>query len=389
MKEIELEFNEQAITVFYKKEKAGTIRWNINPYHNRNYYLDMDFVSLDCGEVREMFEEIALKLKKPLQVMISSEENEKVAFLESAGFVCKRRCYETEAEKQDYIGQNCAGEIRYAFAGQDIYQQCCELMLDRYCLLHKAINPWTGSREDFFKELPDCVAYTCIDGKLSCFAFIEKEEIAYVYGTDQKEFRSFSEELITKMFQEQELITFESDDCDEIAMELKRLFINQSEESFNTYVFVQPEMQYNETYATLIGNDMELKLIEFNLGNDVEIPFYWYEIIPKEINKPVGKISIRLGNNYHSYYNGHIGYEVDEEYRGNGYSYHAAKLVLPVAKAYGMDCIYLVCDEDNVASYKTIEKLGAKFVEKIVPPKDYFGWYEGIPVQRIYRLELD
>lgn len=109
-------------------------------------------------------------------------------------------------------------------------------------------------------------------------------------------------------------------------------------------------MQYNETFATLTSDDMELKLIEFNPGNDVEIPFYWYEIIPKEVKKSVGKISIRLGNNYHSYYNGHIGYEVDEEYRGYGFSYQAAKTV--------------------------------------VPPKEYFGWYEGMPVQRIYKLVL-
>ena len=64
-------------------------------------------------------------------------------------------------------------------------------------------------------------------------------------------------------------------------------------------------------------------------------------------------------------------------------------MVLPVAKAYAMERIYLVCDEGNTASYKTIEKLGAELVELVVPPKDYFGWYEGSPVQRIYRLELD
>ena len=147
-------------------------------------------------------------------------------------------------------------------------------------------------------------------------------------------------------------------------------------------------MQYNETYTTLTGDGMELKLIEYNPGNDVEIPFYWYEIIPKELNKPVGKISIRLGNNYHSYYNGHIGYEVDEEYRGCGYSYQAAKMVLTVAKEHGMYFLYLVCDEDNIASYRTIERLGAVLVEVVVPPKDYFGWYEGIPAQRIYKLDI-
>ncbi len=147
-------------------------------------------------------------------------------------------------------------------------------------------------------------------------------------------------------------------------------------------------MEYNEIYATLSGDNMELQLIEFNPGNDVEIPFYWYEIIPKGINKPVGKISIRLGNNYHSYYNGHIGYEVDEEYRGHRFSYEAAKMVLWVAKEHGMEFLYLVCDEDNTASYKTIEKLGAVLLEVAVPPKDYFGWYEGHPAQRIYKLDI-
>ncbi len=244
--EIELEFNKQAITVYYKKEKVGAIRWNINPYHNRNYYLDMDFVSLDFAEAEEMFEEITLKLKKPLQVMISSEEKKKIAFLESAGFICKRKCYEVEAEQPDYIGLNREREIPYAYVGQDIYKQCCELMLDRYCLLHKDINPWTGSREAFFEELPECVAYTCIGGEVSCFAFVENEEIAYVYGRDRREFRLFAQGLVTEWFKKHKEITFESDDCDEMAMELKQLFTNQSEESYNTYVFEVLKAQYSE-----------------------------------------------------------------------------------------------------------------------------------------------
>ena len=45
-----INYNEQSITVFYKKENVGAIRWNINPYHNRNYYLDMDFVLSDVME---------------------------------------------------------------------------------------------------------------------------------------------------------------------------------------------------------------------------------------------------------------------------------------------------------------------------------------------------
>lgn len=147
-------------------------------------------------------------------------------------------------------------------------------------------------------------------------------------------------------------------------------------------------VEFDKTYEYILGDTVDLKLIEFHQGNDVEIPYYWYEIIAKTLNKPVGKISIRIGENYHSFYNGNIGYEVDEEYRGQGYSYQAAKQVLPVAKEYGMKYIYLTCDEDNVASYKIIEKLGAELMEKVVPPEDYFGYYEGIPVQRIYKLEI-
>ena len=145
---------------------------------------------------------------------------------------------------------------------------------------------------------------------------------------------------------------------------------------------------FNKDFYHIEGESIELRLIDTYEGKDGALPFYWWDIILKSNNVAVGKISFRIGHNYHSYYNGHIGYEVDEEYRGHGYSFQAAKLVLLVAKAYGMEYIYLVCDEDNEASYKTIEKLGAKLEEVVIPPKDYFGWYEGIPVQRIYKLEL-
>jgi predicted acetyltransferase len=41
-----------------------------------------------------------------------------------------------------------------------------------------------------------------------------------------------------------------------------------------------------------------------------------------------------------------------------------------------MEFIYLTCDESNIASYKTIEKIGAELVEICDVPKKYFGWSE-------------
>ena len=119
------------------------------------------------------------------------------------------------------------------------------------------------------------------------------------------------------------------------------------------------------------------------------IPLYYYDTIRKNDSVTVGKISIRIGNNIHSNYNGHIGYEIFKEYRGNGYAYSASLMVLDVARFHGMDFIYLTCDESNVASYKTIEKLGAELVELCDAPREYFGWREGMEKQRVYKFYLN
>lgn len=145
---------------------------------------------------------------------------------------------------------------------------------------------------------------------------------------------------------------------------------------------------FSDSFDELESARLRLKVITKEPGNEREIPFYWYEIRRKPDMTPIGKISIRIGHNYHSYYNGNIGYEIDEAYRGHGYAGEAAELVLKVAGYHGMDRIFLTCEEDNAASYRTIEGLGAKLMEITELPRDYFGWYEGIPRYRIYELEI-
>ena len=53
-------------------------------------------------------------------------------------------------------------------------------------------------------------------------------------------------------------------------------------------------------------------------------------------------------------------------------------MVLDVVRFHSMEFIYLTCDESNIASYKTIEKIGAELVEICDVPKKYFGWSEGM-----------
>ena len=62
--------------------------------------------------------------------------------------------------------------------------------------------------------------------------------------------------------------------------------------------------------------------------------------------------------------------------------------MLDVARFHGMEFIYMTCDESNIASYKTIEMLGAELVEICDVPREYFGWREDMERQRFYRLGL-
>ncbi len=146
--------------------------------------------------------------------------------------------------------------------------------------------------------------------------------------------------------------------------------------------------EFTDKFDILENDELMLKITQKYNGDDEMIPFYYYDIIRKADSATVGKISIRIGNNFHSYYNGHIGYEIFKEYHGNGYAYKASQMVLDVARFHGMDFIYLTCDESNIASYKTIEKLGAELVEICDVPREYFGWCEGMERQKVYELRL-
>ena len=78
---------------------------------------------------------------------------------------------------------------------------------------------------------------------------------------------------------------------------------------------------FKSEFYLIKGDLLILKLIDTFPQKEEELPFYYWSIIVKATSEEVGKISLRLGHNYHSYYNGNIGYEIDEKYRGNHYSY--------------------------------------------------------------------
>lgn len=100
------------------------------------------------------------------------------------------------------------------------------------------------------------------------------------------------------------------------------------------------DSSFNKDLFYIEGDSIELRLIDTCQGDGGALPFYWWNIILKPNHVIVGKISFRIGHNYHSYYSGNIGYEVDAEYRRNHYALLACQLVLKAARHHRMDQIF-------------------------------------------------
>ena len=145
-------------------------------------------------------------------------------------------------------------------------------------------------------------------------------------------------------------------------------------------------MRFLKGFERLTDGAITLRLAERSPGGNGMLPFYYYDILAPE--GPAGKISIRIGDNADSYYNGHVGYEIDEAHRGRHYALRACRLVLPVARAHGMRRLYLTCRASNAPSRKTMERLGAVLLEVAEVPENCFFWRPGLEKYAIYRLDL-
>ncbi|MBQ8082526.1 MAG: GNAT family N-acetyltransferase [Clostridia bacterium] len=98
---------------------------------------------------------------------------------------------------------------------------------------------------------------------------------------------------------------------------------------------------------------------------------YLFYIYRRHGLKKIGYVSLRLGESPSLYYLGHIGYRIDEPYRGNGYARQACELIKPFARELGLLSVVITTDTDNMASRKTCERLGCA-LEAIVPvPPEY------------------
>ena len=99
---------------------------------------------------------------------------------------------------------------------------------------------------------------------------------------------------------------------------------------------------------------------------------YCFNIFLNDSKKMVGYVDLRVGENEFLYYLGHIGYRINERYRGHHYATKATLLALNKAREIGMKRVIITCNPDNIASYRSIEATGAKLLEVTDVP----SWHE-------------
>lgn len=119
------------------------------------------------------------------------------------------------------------------------------------------------------------------------------------------------------------------------------------------------------------------------------IPTIYYDIYSNDSNEKVGKIELRLSIEGDMYYYGHVGYNILKQYRGNNYAYYACKVLFLVAKEeFNMDEIIITCSPDNIASHKTLMKLGGELIEQVDVPKGHMLYSFGETSKYVFRFRI-
>ena len=205
-------------------------------FHDRHLYLNIDENETD-GFDHNVFEALIAEYGKPLQSIVSSASVHVIGLLTQAGFIRKRTCYPMSVSRADLSAplsdRPCA--LAEARRGTPGFDACAERMFAYYRETHAAVSPLTASEAMFVAELPDTVLYTEMNGTIAG-AFVEENEIAYVFSDPGADFGRFADALLSVMFDRFERIEFEADNTDPAATLLRNRFSVEPSEHFDTYI---------------------------------------------------------------------------------------------------------------------------------------------------------
>jgi len=131
--------------------------------------------------------------------------------------------------------------------------------------------------------------------------------------------------------------------------------------------------------------DVRLRFVHVVPGDSSKgfVPAYHFRILNVGASD-VGHINFRIGNTERVHIcAGHIGFEILEEFRGHGYARQACCAIAPFVRSVYRG-VTITCDPDNFASIKTIERLGARFIDEVPVPSHEPAYLRGSRMKRRY-----
>jgi predicted acetyltransferase len=139
--------------------------------------------------------------------------------------------------------------------------------------------------------------------------------------------------------------------------------------------------------GVLVDGELRLTLTEFTYHVIHKVPTYHFRMVNSATDQEFGGIRLRLGSTPHiERYAGHIGYNVLPRHRGHHYAARSVRLLVPLSRRLGIDPLWITCDPQNHASRRTLEIVGAKFVEIVEVPLNCVIRQTGHPRKCRYRL---
>lgn len=150
------------------------------------------------------------------------------------------------------------------------------------------------------------------------------------------------------------------------------------------FVFLNP--------GPLRDGELELRLRHAAPGDPDRAwaPAYLFDMYLANREVKVGAIDLRIGNMPRLVlYGGHIGYGVDEAYRGRHFAARAVRLLFDLARRHEMTTLWITCNPDNWASRRTCEIAGGELVEIVDLPEDNDMYLDGERQKCRYRFDLE
>jgi predicted acetyltransferase len=113
---------------------------------------------------------------------------------------------------------------------------------------------------------------------------------------------------------------------------------------------------------------LELHLLEHDPARHARL----FAIHLRDTGVEVGKLILRLDRSDPGLqaFAGHIAFEIAPEHRGHAHARRACLLLCPLAREHGFTELWLTAAPDNLASRRTIERLGADHIDTVAIPDD-------------------